>query len=205
MGPILVNLFRLGRILHELYEPAMRAMLTPAYAKVHDLLESEVASVLSMGGLSHLQQPRSTEQDERKKGDGRTERVQQFLLQLHTNVMTILGSLGEMLGREFYAQPGLATAVAGTVCYGLEYVPDYRLRSLLRSFCRPFISSCPPDLHGPVLAPFLTHLLPSMLQRLSARWQATNEQQTARANEDTDMQVFSLIFKNYFSFLFNRR
>lgn len=192
MAPLLVNLFRLARILHELYEPEARAKLAPAYAKVHDLLESEIGGVLAMGGLSHLHHP-SARKDESSKGEGRVERVQQFLLQLHSNVLTVLGFLGETLGREFYGQAGLATAVAGTVCYGTEYVPDYRLRSILRSFCRPFISSCPPDLREQVLAPFLSYLLPSMLQRLSARWQATTETQTAKAYDESDIQVRAIV------------
>ena len=74
----------------------------------------------------------------------------------------------------------------------MEHMPDYRLRNLLRSFCRQFLSSCPVDLHGPVLAPFLVHLFPAMLQRLSGKWEAAmalTQQQQANKEEETDILV----------------
>ena len=93
-------------------------------------------------------------------------------------------------------------------------MPDYRLRNLLRSFCRQFLSSCPVDLHGPVLAPFLVHLFPAMLQRLSGKWEAAmalTQQQQANKEEETDILVsiyHAIIFYQFstetiFSFIGN--
>lgn len=183
MAPILYHTFRLARALHQLYEPEARQLLAPGFAKVYDLLESEVNGILALGGMTNL----SAAQDGKKEKSG-VERVQGFLVNIHTNVYSILGSMGEAVGEQFYSQPGLAMAVSGTACYGHDHLPDHRLRVVLRNFCRPFITACPAHLQRPVLLPFLAHLFPAMLTRLSARWQELM-QQTQVSNEDrADLQ-----------------
>ena len=59
----------------------------------------------------------------------------------------------------------------------MEHIPDCRLRTVVKFFCRPFIISCPAHLHQSVLLPFLSYFLPAMFQRLSGCWQKAMQQQ----------------------------
>lgn len=178
MASLLFQTFRLARVLHQLWEPEAKKFLSPFYAKAHDVLDSERASILAQGGISQLGTQASTQEQKKQTP---MERVQNFLVQIHANVFVILGSFGETLGEQFYAQPGLAVAMAGTACCGMEHLPDYRLRSIVRMFCRPFILACPAQFHQSVLFPFLAHLFPAMLQRLTECWQLTMQQQRERS------------------------
>ena len=179
LAPLLFNTFRLARVLHGLWEPEARRALAPGYIKAYDMLESEIVNIMGQGpgasnGSTVPMNVNSVDSGSLSSDQTRVvsplERVQQFLAQLHFNVFHFLGSLGETLGHEFYALPGLATAVAGTACHCLEHIPDYRLRVVIRVFCRPFIASCPSNLHESVLVPVLLHLCPALLQRLTQRW-----------------------------------
>lgn len=181
MAPLLFHTFRLARVLHQLWEPEAQILLSPFYAKAFNMLDTEKANILTQGGISQLAiQSGSQEQKQQTP----LERVQNFLVQIHLNVFTILGSFGETLGQQFYVQPGLAVAVAGTACYGMQHIPDHRLRSVVRLCCRPFISACPAQLHQSVLLPFLAHLFPAMLQRLADCWQQTMQLQRERSPTD---------------------
>lgn len=180
LAPLLFDTFRLARVLHQLWEPESQTLLSPGFAKAHDLLESEVINILAQGGMSQSGMPACISQlnGQVQKQQSPVERVQNFLAQIHNNVFVLLGSFGETLGDQFYATPGLAVAVAGTTCgHGMEYIPDFRLRTVVKVFCRPFITSCPAHFHQSVILPFLAHFLPAMLQRLAARWQQTMQQQ----------------------------
>lgn len=180
LAPLLFDTFRLARVLHQLWEPEAQTLLSPGYAKAHDLLESEIVNILAQGGMSQSGMPACISQlnGNVQKQQSPLERVQNFLAQIHNNVFVMLGSFGETLGEQFYATPGLAVAVAGTTCgHGMEYIPDCRLRTVVKVFCRPFIISCPAHLHQSVILPFLAHFLPAMLQRLASRWQQTMQQQ----------------------------
>ena len=180
LAPLLFNTFRLARVLHGLWEPAARCALAPGFVKAYDMLDSEIVNLMGQGAVSSNGSGASMNMNSIDSGSlssdhtrvvSPLERVQQFLAQLHFNVFNFLGSLGETLGHEFYALPGLATAVAGTACYCLEHIPDYRLRVVIRVFCRPFIVSCPSNLHESVLLPVLLHLCPALLHRLTQRWE----------------------------------
>lgn len=93
LAPLLFNIFRLAQVLHQLWEPTARAQLPPAYSKVHDLPESEVGSILAVGGMSHLGVPPQLDKDKELAQPSTAERIQQFLHQLHLNVFTLLGKV----------------------------------------------------------------------------------------------------------------
>ena len=192
--PLLFNTFRLARVLHGLWEPQAKQYLSQSYSKAYDMPESEVTNILGSAPSLNPQVDvsianGSSDPTETNRMQTPVERMQGFLAQLHFNVFHFLGSLGETLVNEFYSISGLATAVAGTACYCLEYISDYRLRPVIRVFCRPFITSCPPHLHTIVLLPVLSHLCPALHQRLSTKWDsqmAMHQQQIGRKKEDDD-------------------
>lgn len=101
---------------------------------------------------------------------------------------------GPSLGRDLYALQGLAEALIDSIFSSLENVPDFRLRTIVRVFFKPFIYSCAPVLQQTVLLPIFAHFAPfsefvvrfhsintfngtnfplfsPVLSRLTARWQ----------------------------------
>ncbi len=194
MAPLLFHTLRLARVLNQLWEPEVRNLLSPGYAKAHDMVESEMSSILTQGGMSHPGLPSSVNQlTLAQKQQTPLERVQNFVGQMHQNVFIILGLFGETLGEQFYSQPGLAVAVAGTSCSGMEHIPDHRLRVVVRVFCRPFIIACPAHLHQSVLLPFFAHLFPAILQRLAGRWQEIMQQQRERSPGESQADLHEII------------
>ena len=189
--PLLYNVFRLARVLHGLWEPSARQSLSRGYVKALDMLETEMSNILGQNG-SAAAAPNALGDDtsgDSSRVQGPLERMQSFLERLHLNTFSLLGLLGETLTGEFYALNGLPTAVAGTACFCLEYIPDYRLRTVMKIFCRPFIACCPSQWNRIVLQPFLAHLCPAMLQRLTTTWQrqmALHQQMTSRKTDDDD-------------------
>ena len=118
LAPLLFHTFRLAKVILQLWEPEAQKRLSPGYAKAYDLLDSEIVNLLTQGGMSQSGMPACISQlnGHVQKQQTPLERVQNFIVQIHNNVFTILGSFGETLGEQFYATPGLAVAVAGTTC-----------------------------------------------------------------------------------------
>lgn len=67
---------------------------------------------------------------------------------------------GPSLGRDLYALPGIAEALIGSIFASLENVPDFRLRTIVRVFFKPFVYSCAPVFHETVLLPIFAHIAP---------------------------------------------
>lgn len=96
LEPLLLSLFQLGRVLQQLFNPEARKLLSPAFARAHDLLDSDVNNILSQGGVSQAigqQQRSSSVAKSTSDGQEQLERVQSFLTQLHANVFNILGAV----------------------------------------------------------------------------------------------------------------
>ena len=96
LEPLLLSLFQLARVLQQLFNPEARKLLSPAFARAHDLLDSDITTILSQGGVSQAigqQQRSSTASTSTSAEQGQLERVQTFLTQLHANVFIILGAV----------------------------------------------------------------------------------------------------------------
>lgn len=162
--PVLPHLLALCRALNGLYQPAALALLSEGYKNVYSMLEVERQNLLGVVCQADPLDPSA------KREATPLDRMQQFITTLQDNVCHLLGSAGPSLGRELYATPGLGTALVQSVLSGLDHVPDYRLRPIVRVFLRPFIYSCPPAHYHQVLLPIIAHVAPIMLNRLSSRW-----------------------------------
>lgn len=87
------------------------------------------------------------------------ERMQFFLSLVHEHCYLILGAAGPSLGHSLYTLPGLSNEVVATALASLEYIPDYRLRPIVRVFLKAFVSACPSS-HEAVILPILANLCP---------------------------------------------
>ncbi|XP_035784555.1 exportin-5-like [Anopheles albimanus] len=163
--PLLPHIFSLMRVLNELWKPDALQSFTESFRNANGMQEHEKKQLLGISPI--LQDPLDPSLKMPPTAFGR---MQTFLANIFEHCYHLMGSSGPSLGRDLYALPGIADAIVGTVFASLEYVPDFRLRTIVRVFLKPFIYTCPPVFHETVLLPILAHLVPFMLTRLTARW-----------------------------------
>lgn len=94
LAPLLFSLFQLARVLHQLFTPEARQLLSPAFAGAHELLPCDITTILSQAGLT---QTIGLEQRSLATGGGgggsaaqSLERIQSYLIQLHSNLFSII-------------------------------------------------------------------------------------------------------------------
>ena len=98
-------------------------------------------------------------------------KLQMFVYEQFENLFHILAQFCSSLSHQFYKQPGLASALVTSVFQGIDSVPDYRMRSVVRLFLKSLINKCPKSCFGTVLAPVLSQFCPYMLERLNKTWE----------------------------------
>lgn len=158
--PLLPHILSLLRILNELFTPEVLAVLSPGYKHAYGMIENE--KKILMGISPVLFDPMDPEQ--RKSGNV-VEKMQVHLNILFESCYHMMGASGPSLGRDLYQLPGIANALIGSVFSGLDHIPDYRLRPIIRVFLKPFVYSCPSAFYDAVLLPIFAHLGP-----LSMHW-----------------------------------
>uniref|UniRef100_A0A182WDY0 Importin N-terminal domain-containing protein n=1 Tax=Anopheles minimus TaxID=112268 RepID=A0A182WDY0_9DIPT len=163
--PLLPHILSLMRCLNELWKPDALQTFSDSFRNANGMQESEKKQLLGVSPV--LLDPLDPSQKMPPTPFGR---MQTFLSNVFEHCYHMMGSAGPSLGRDLYALPGIANAIVGSVFSSLEYVPDFRLRTIVRVFLKPFIYSCPPVFHETVLLPIFAHFVPFMLTRLTARW-----------------------------------
>ncbi|CAH1371359.1 unnamed protein product [Tenebrio molitor] len=176
--PLLPDLLSLIRIFNELFTCEAQNLIHDSYKGCLGMLETEKSNLLglighSVGDLGELQVVQSP-----------LERMQRFLFGLHESCYHMIGSMGPSLGRDLYTLPDIGLAIINSVLACLQYIPDYRMRPIIRVFLKPFIFSCPTPFYDAVLLPIIAHVSPLMLSRLHAKWLQVNEFRNREAQED---------------------
>lgn len=164
--PLLPHILSLMRVLNELWKPDALAAINPHFKGANGMQEHEKKQLLGVT-LVHQDPLDPTV----KKPPTAFDRMQTFLSLVFEHCYHMMGSAGPSLGRDLYALPGIAEALIGSIFASLENVPDFRLRTIVRVFFKPFVYSCAPVFHETVLLPIFAHIAPFMLSRLTARWQ----------------------------------
>lgn len=163
--PLLPHILSLLRVLNELFCPDALAALSDGYKNVYAMGENEKKALMGLSPV--LFDPMDPDQ---RKSNNPVENMQTHLTILFDNCYHMMGSAGPSLGRDLYQLSGIASALVGSVFAGLENVPDYRLRPIIRVFLKPFVYSCPPAFYESVLLPIFSHLAPlSKSRTLSLR------------------------------------
>lgn len=192
---LLPHILSLCKIFNEMFTPEAQALLNRHYKGCLNMNETDRSALL--GIISHtpnygtgLGSPLSmlamNEADAHSTNPTPIERIQRYLMTLHENCYHLLGSVGPSLGRDLYTLPNLGPAVVSSVLQCLQYIPDFRLRPIIRVFLKPFIYSCPQTFYEPVLLPIVAHIAPIMLQRLHTNWQHVSQLVAQQAQHDND-------------------
>uniref|UniRef100_A0A8D8L072 Exportin-5 n=1 Tax=Culex pipiens TaxID=7175 RepID=A0A8D8L072_CULPI len=164
--PLLSHILSLMRVLNELWKPDAIAAIGEYFKSANGMQEHEKKQLLGISPA--LQDPLDPSV---KKPPTALDRMQTFLSLIFEHCYHMMGSAGPSLGRDLYALPGIADAIIGSILAFLDNVPDFRLRTIVRVFLKPFVYSCAPIFHEVVLLPIFAHFAPFMLTRLTARWQ----------------------------------
>lgn len=153
--PLLAHILSLLRIQNELFTSETLSQLSPGYKNVYGMIENEKRALMGISPV--LFDPMDPEQ---RKPSGPADKMQVHLTILFDNCYHMMGASGPSLGRDLYQLPGIANALIGSVFSGLENIPDYRLRPIVRVFLKPFVYSCPSAFYDTVLLPIFAHLGP---------------------------------------------
>eukprot|EP00095_Tigriopus_kingsejongensis_P004335 snap_masked-scaffold1460_size40381-processed-gene-0.0 protein:Tk04335 transcript:snap_masked-scaffold1460_size40381-processed-gene-0.0-mRNA-1 annotation:"PREDICTED: exportin-5" len=155
---VLVIILELVSTMNGLWKAENTGKFHPDYAKALGILESEKNTICGVGS--------------KRNGQPKTplSRMQIFLFEIFENNFHFLSQLCSSCGYEFYQLKDLADNIIGRVFQGVDEIPDYRLRAVIRMFVKCFINKCPSSAYAPVLAPILQSVCPFMLERLSQRW-----------------------------------
>lgn len=153
--PLLPKILGLARIFNDLFAADVSSHLSEGFKHVNDMLDQEKKNLMGLPPI--LIDPMDPAQ---KKTQTTTTKLQTYIATLFENTYHLLGSAGPSLGRDLYELPGIGSALVNSVFVGLMNVPDYRLRTIIRVFLKPFIYSCPPAFHDSVLMTVLNFLSP---------------------------------------------
>lgn len=154
--PLLQHILALLRCLNELWNPSSIALIHDAFKGANQMLENDKKNIL--GVVYPLPDPLDPAQLMKQKTP--FDYMQQFLSALFENCYHLMGASGQSLGRDLYGLDGLASALINSTFSNLEHVPDFRLRTIVRVFLRPFVYSCPTTYHASVLVPVFGHFAP---------------------------------------------
>lgn len=154
--PLLQHILALLRCLNELWLPSSISVIHEAYKGANQMLECEKKNVLGVVFVT----PDPLDPTQLIKNKSPFDYMQRFLSTLFDNCYHLMGASGVSLNRDLYGLDGLATALINSAFASLEHVPDFRLRTIVRVFLRPFIYSCPTTYHASVIVPIFGHFAP---------------------------------------------
>ncbi len=187
--PALPGVFLLIKTIHSLWTSEARSKLPAGYEKVHDLSEAEMKTLFGV----HVQRKQENV-FELATSASDLGRMQTFLVGLYESCFAILTSACQQFGASFYDFPNFAPSFAASVFHGLDSIPDYRLRVMVKTFLRPFIYSCPSDKYDSILVPLFGYFATFMVERLSNKWAYLKEcRESGKLNEDSGEDCKELV------------
>jgi exportin-5 len=151
---LLQEILSLLRNLNEFWNPKSLALISNDYKGANQMVENEKKNIL--GVVYSVSDPLDPTQLTKTPFDY----MQQFLTTLFENSYHLMGVCGLSLSRDLYSLDGLSTVLINSCFSNLEHVPDFRLRTIIRVFLRPFIYSCPTSYYSTVIVPIFEHIAP---------------------------------------------
>ncbi|CAH1159792.1 unnamed protein product [Phaedon cochleariae] len=176
--PLLPHVLALMKVFNELFTSEAQGLMHASYKGCLALQETEKLNLL--GVIGHP----VSEVGDSQVVQSPLERMQRFLTGLHESCYHMMGSLGPSLGRDLYTIPDLGLAVVSSVLSYMQYIPDYRVRPIIRVFLKAFFFSCPAPFYEVVVLPIMVHFAPIILARLHTKWQQVIEFRNREAQED---------------------
>ncbi|CAD5123283.1 DgyrCDS11642 [Dimorphilus gyrociliatus] len=192
--PLLENIIGLQKIYYQLWQPEYIKRRHPDFSKVFLLSESR-----------HVYLSTNESHNEKNPQD----RMQNFLKTIHDYSNHILGHYGICLGRNLYNIQGLSEVLVSCLFPGLNLVTDCHVRSVIRTFLKPYFLNCPKEYWSENVLHMLSKFCPFMYSRLEVRWQriddyseAISECETNTESEEVlEDQLLRLLTREYLDLL----
>ena len=201
VGTLFDNVLALLRTFNIIWRPDALQKRHPEFVKSYDLVETEKLTILGVP-------PPFADNSDSTASKNPIDRMQLFFSGVFESACHVLGNIGGSFEYEFYAVPNLAESIVNSVLFGLEHIPDYRLRPIIRVILKPYIQNCPKELHKEAVLPVLKVILPYMHHHLVTKWQKHNaekiadiEDQNPEAQEVLDDQLLRLVTRDYMDLL----
>ncbi|KAL1506020.1 hypothetical protein ABEB36_005457 [Hypothenemus hampei] len=175
--PLLPHILSLIKIFNEMFTAEAQNVIHDSYKGCLAMPETEKSILLGLVG-------HHSDNGDHLVVQSSLERTQWFLTGLLESCYHLVGSMGSSLGRDLYNIPDLALAIMNSILSYLQFIPDYRLRPIIRVFLKSFIYSCPAPHYETVVLPILAHLTPIYLNKLRDNWQRVIEFKNREVQED---------------------
>lgn len=153
---ILPQILSLLRILNQLYLPQNQVLIAKDLRCSFGIPDAEKKVLL--GVINADSDPFDPNPQIKQKTS--FDNMQTFLTMLFDNCYHLMGGVCLTLGREFYALPGLATALINSSLSNLESLPDFKLRTIVWVFLRRFVYASPPTFYDDTVLPVFGHFAP---------------------------------------------
>jgi len=161
---VLSTILKLTKTFIEMF----KARHNPALSKIFDMLHMEKNGINGQSSVNDNDSDSGGPPVQPNPAQGK---LQMFVYEQFENLFNILAQFCFNLGHQFYKQPGLSSALMASVFQGIDDIPDYRMRPIVRLFMKSLINKCPKSCFGSVLAPVLSQFCPYMLDRLTKKWE----------------------------------
>ncbi|XP_055878617.1 exportin-5-like isoform X2 [Biomphalaria glabrata] len=181
ISPLLNNLMTLLKTTCSLFKPEYLHLRHIDFVRAYDLTEHDKLNILGIP-------PVSVDNSDSLVYRHPLERMQIFISTVFDYGFHILGNASQCLGAEFYCVPGLSKVIIENLIVNFKLLPDFRAKTFIRNFIKPFIQCCPKGQCSTVVLPVLYILTSDILQRLSERWLIINKrvEEEAQSEEQSD-------------------
>ncbi|XP_050431329.1 exportin-5 [Adelges cooleyi] len=172
---LLPNVFLLIKNLNSLCSDNVKKNMYPSYTGVLQLFPQEKETLLGKNTVSEKNDPFQLFRKNNKPDP--VYKVKSSILTVYEQCLLVLGRSCHLLGEHFYALQNFAPSFIATIMSDAESLPHVRIRTIMKSFIKPFLVNCSSKYHETVLIPILNSFLSHMLMRLNITWQNIPERE----------------------------
>jgi len=166
------HILSLIRQMSIMWSSEMRQLVAEAKKRALDMKDSEKAGLLS---LSPEKSPTAEEVTKQP-----WQRIQSFLVHNLDSAYQVVGLATKVLGVRFYAVPSLREVVVDRVLSSLDFLPELRLKMLMRHFLTNVLKNCPPSRFADVASPILSTFSDVIMNRIRPLWESYAKQEAER-------------------------
>ncbi|XP_071834002.1 exportin-5-like isoform X2 [Apostichopus japonicus] len=180
--PMLQHALMLSWTLNTIWTPDVQAKVCPEYKKAFEIPEMEKHAIL---GAS----PSFADGLELPANRPMAEKTQSFLHNIHDQLCHIFATACQCLGYEFYSPNGICNMMMETVFNNIEFLPNFKLRNIIRVVLKHLVKYCPQECYTSHLIPILKRMCRLMFERLSQEWSA----QASGAEPGSDQEAEEIL------------
>ncbi|KAJ8046032.1 Exportin-5 [Holothuria leucospilota] len=197
--PLLHHVLELSWTLNTIWTPEVQAKVCPEYKKAFEISEMERNAIL---GVS----PSLSDVYELPANRPMAEKTQSFLHSIHDQLCHIFATACQSFGYEFYSPEGIGLKMRETLFSNIEFLPNFKLRNIIRVVLKHLVQYCPPDCYTSLLIPILKKMCSLLLDRLSGEWSRQQGEAEEGNNQEEAEEILAdhllrLITRDYLDLL----